>query len=59
MFGRKNQSDLKKSVGKVLDCKKDNITRLKHLKVLLGEYVIFIYLQSCQVSRCHRISLRF
>ena len=37
MFGRKGHGDVKKSAVKVLDPKKDTVTRLKHLKVVLGE----------------------
>ena len=38
MFGRKSHGDVKKSAVKVLDAKKDTVTRLKHLKVVLGEW---------------------
>jgi hypothetical protein len=37
MFGRKGHGDVKKSAVKVLDPKKDTVTRLKHLKVVLGQ----------------------
>ena len=37
MFGRKSHGDVKKSAVKVLDPKKDTVTRLKHLKVVLGK----------------------
>ena len=39
MFSRKNHADVKKSAIKVLDAKKDNVTRLKHLKIVLGEHL--------------------
>ena len=37
MFGRKPHGDVRKSAVKVLDPKKDTVTRLKHLRVVLGE----------------------
>ena len=37
MFGRRAHGDVKKSAGKVLDPKKDTVTRLKHLRVVLGK----------------------
>jgi len=37
MFGRKSHGDVKKSANKVLDQKKDTVTRLKHLRVVLGK----------------------
>ena len=37
MFSRKSHGDVKKSTQKVLDPKKDVLTRLKHLRALLGE----------------------
>ncbi|ELU01115.1 hypothetical protein CAPTEDRAFT_167900, partial [Capitella teleta] len=40
MFGRKGHGDVKKSAVKVLDPKKDTVTRLKHLKVVLDTYDI-------------------
>ena len=40
MFGRKRHGDVKKSAVKVLDAKKDTVTRLKHLKVVLGEWFV-------------------
>ena len=36
MFSKKAHSDVKKSAQKITDPKKDSITRLKHLKVVLG-----------------------
>lgn len=38
MFTRKPHGDVKKSTQKVLDPKKDVLTRLKHLRALLGEW---------------------
>ncbi|KAK2161341.1 hypothetical protein LSH36_118g02001 [Paralvinella palmiformis] len=38
MFGRKSHGDVKKSANKVLDQKKDTVTRLKHLRVVLETY---------------------
>jgi hypothetical protein len=37
MFGRKSHGDAKKSAVKILDPKKDTVTRLKHLRIVLGE----------------------
>lgn len=37
MFTRRGHGDVKKSTQKVLDPKKDVLTRLKHLRSLLGE----------------------
>lgn len=37
MFTRRQHGDVKKSTQKVLDPKKDVLTRLKHLRALLGE----------------------
>lgn len=37
MFGRKAGGDVRKSAVKVLDPKKDLVTRLKHLRIVLGE----------------------
>lgn len=45
MFTRKPHGDVKKSTQKVLDPKKDVLTRLKHLRALLGEL-------KCQRRRC-------
>src|SRR6218665_443321 len=36
MFGRKSHGDVKKSAQKILDPKKDHVTRLKHLRIVLG-----------------------
>lgn len=40
MFSKKAQTDVKKSAHKILDPKKDTATRFKHLKFLLGMFVI-------------------
>lgn len=37
MFTRRGHGDVKKSIQKVLDPKKDVLTRLKHLRSMLGE----------------------
>lgn len=42
MFGRKAQADVKKSAAKVLDLKKDTVTRLKHLRVVIGKLFYFV-----------------
>ena len=47
MFGRKAHGDVKKSAGKVIDPKKDSVTRLKHLRIVLGELAV------CQFVVCH------
>ncbi|XP_064622191.1 ral GTPase-activating protein subunit alpha-1-like isoform X2 [Lineus longissimus] len=38
MFSKKQQGDIRKSSQKVLDPKKDTVTRLKHLRILLDNY---------------------
>lgn len=43
MFSRKGHGDVKKSIQKVLDPKKDVLTRLKHLRSMLGEFVLRVY----------------
>lgn len=40
MFTRRGHGDVKKSIQKVLDPKKDVLTRLKHLRSMLGEFVL-------------------
>lgn len=37
MFSKKPHGDVKKSTQKVLDSKKDALTRLKHLRCVIGE----------------------
>lgn len=37
MFSRKSHADVRKSTQKALDPKRDVLTRLKHLRALLGE----------------------
>lgn len=37
MFTKKSHQDVKKSTVKIQDSKKDSTTRLKHLKIVLGE----------------------
>jgi hypothetical protein len=37
MFSKKLHADVKKSTLKIQDLKKDSATRLKHLKIILGE----------------------
>lgn len=37
MFSKKPHGDVKKSTQKVLDTKKDALTRLKHLRIVIGE----------------------
>ena len=59
MFGRKSHGDVKKSANKVLDQKKDTVTRLKHLRVVLGKramccWVLFLLVETCQF--CRRLS---
>ncbi|KAK2104105.1 hypothetical protein P7K49_017961 [Saguinus oedipus] len=36
MFSKKPHGDVKKSTQKVLDTKKDALTRLKHLRIVIG-----------------------
>ena len=40
MFSRKpkNVDDIKKFTSKILDAKKDVLSRLKHLKLFIGKY---------------------
>jgi len=38
MFGRKAHGDAKKAMLKVLDTKRDLVTRLKHLRFILGVF---------------------
>jgi hypothetical protein len=40
MFGKKQQIDYKKSLQKFLDIKRDSFSRLRHLRLLLGLYLI-------------------
>lgn len=37
MFTKRNLVDIKKSTAKLQDPKKDLTTRIKHLKIILGE----------------------
>lgn len=43
MFTKKSHQDVKKSSVKIQDSKKDSSTRLKHLKIVLGEKYLSIY----------------
>lgn len=43
MFTKKSHQDVKKSSVKIQDSKKDSSTRLKHLKIVLGEKYLCIY----------------
>ena len=36
MFTKKSHADVKKSICKIQDSKKDSATRLRHLKTILG-----------------------
>lgn len=38
MFTKKSQADIKKSTLKIQDSKKDSVSRLRHLKTILGRY---------------------
>ncbi|CAG09895.1 unnamed protein product [Tetraodon nigroviridis] len=40
MFTRRGHGDVKKSIQKILDPKKDVLTRLKHLRSMLGEWIV-------------------
>lgn len=42
MFSKKPHGDVKKSTQKVLDPKKDVLTRLKHLRIVIGKLGIVI-----------------
>lgn len=42
MFSKKPHGDVKKSTQKVLDPKKDVLTRLKHLRIVIGKLNIII-----------------
>jgi len=41
MFSKKLHVDVKKSTLKIQDVKKDSTTRFKHLKIVLGENIVF------------------
>lgn len=43
MFSKKPHSDVKKSSQKVLDSKKDCLSRLKHLRIVLGKCMTHIH----------------
>ncbi len=43
MFGRRAHGDVKRSAVKVLDHKRDSVTRSKHLRVVLGEKLKFLF----------------
>lgn len=45
MFTRKSHVDIKKSAQKILDSRKELLTRLKHLRVILGTILLLIYLE--------------
>lgn len=47
MFSKKGHVDVKKSSLKVLDTKKDSLGRLKHLKIVLGEWFCWVTQKSC------------
>lgn len=42
MFSKKLHADVKKSTLKIQDLKKDSATRLKHLKIILGEILTVV-----------------
>ncbi|CAG09859.1 unnamed protein product [Tetraodon nigroviridis] len=50
MFSKKPHGDVKKSTQKVLDPKKDVLTRLKHLRIVIGKFDPFLQLNRCQNS---------
>lgn len=43
MFTKRNLVDIKKSTSKLQDPKKDLTTRIKHLKIILGDNFIMVY----------------
>lgn len=57
MFSKKAQTDVKKSVHKILDSKKDIATRFKHLKFLLGTFCMQLF--NCCFSSSKKIMLLF
>lgn len=53
MFSKKPHGDVKKSTQKVLDPKKDVLTRLKHLRIVIGKLgVIMRRLRACGYRGC-------
>lgn len=54
MFNKKSHQDVKKSSVKIQDSKKDSSTRLKHLKIVLGEIIpLYLHYNSLRNrSRC-------
>ena len=42
MFAKKQNIDIKKSIQKILDIKKDPFSRLKHLKQCIGMNFVFL-----------------
>ena len=57
----KNES-VKKSIQKILDPKKDVVTRLKHLKLILGKLIVVLYVLIILYEYCFviiRIKLIF
>uniref|UniRef100_A0A8D0APW8 Ral GTPase activating protein catalytic subunit alpha 2 n=1 Tax=Sander lucioperca TaxID=283035 RepID=A0A8D0APW8_SANLU len=59
MFTRRGHGDVKKSTQKVLDPKKDVLTRLKHLRSLLGELNVTSELKAFFESNCSQIYFIF
>lgn len=62
MFSKKSHADVKKSTQKFLDSKKDTATRLKHLRIVIGELAYlspskarftycFFFSNDCQENR--------
>lgn len=54
---KKPHSDVKKSSQKVLDSKKDCLSRLKHLRIVLGENMTYIDLKLNLITQINLIVL--
>lgn len=52
---KKPHSDVKKSSQKVLDSKKDCLSRLKHLRIVLGENMTYIDLKLNLITQINLI----
>lgn len=56
MFGRKPHGDAKRSATKVLDMKRDPVTRLKHLRIVLGICALVLLLER-RYAQCARLAV--
>lgn len=57
MFSKKPHGDVKKSTQKVLDPKKDVLTRLKHLRIVIGKLKTMVsFYRECHTKLSTKIS---